>query len=272
MRLAGALWMFWWVHGHSSEGRTFLERALAASEGNEASSIGAKALFAAAHLAFVQSDYERAEACLRESGAVPGTRRPTRHRALPLILGNVAWVRSNTATARSLLEEALATLQRVDDKECAAYSLFSLGLLASSQGEYARACALYEESLALQGRSGTRGASLTHSRNWHRHFLFPKLTRRESAPCSRNVSRSPVRLASRRDCGSPMPLWGSWPLVRVTSLQHAHEVEESVVLYKEMGHRHGTAESLAAFREGACEPKATMQQHKRSTRRAWQSR
>src|SRR6266567_3296157 len=70
LRLVGALWMFWWVHGYLSEGRTFLERALAASEGIEASSIGAKALFTAAHLAFVQSDYKRAEALCEESLAL----------------------------------------------------------------------------------------------------------------------------------------------------------------------------------------------------------
>src|SRR6266567_2378833 len=44
LRLTGALWMFWWVHGYLSEGRTFLERALTTSEGVPAP-IQAKALF-----------------------------------------------------------------------------------------------------------------------------------------------------------------------------------------------------------------------------------
>ena len=60
LRFGGALHMFWWTLGHWSEGRTFLERALAAREG-VAASARAKALYAAANLAFVQSNYERAD-------------------------------------------------------------------------------------------------------------------------------------------------------------------------------------------------------------------
>src|SRR5205807_1598656 len=82
-----------------------------------ASSIGAKALFAAAHLAFVQSDYERAEALCEGSLALYRELGDQRGIAFSLgILGNVAWVRSNTARARSLLEEALALFREVDDK------------------------------------------------------------------------------------------------------------------------------------------------------------
>src|SRR5256886_161952 len=55
LRLGGALWKFWWTRGHWSEGRNFLERALAASE-EVAASVRAKALFTAAQLPFVQGD------------------------------------------------------------------------------------------------------------------------------------------------------------------------------------------------------------------------
>ena len=58
-------------------------------------------------------------------------------------------MRSDTAKARSPLEEALALFKEVDDKEYMAYSLFSLALLASSQGQYSRVCTLFEESLAF---------------------------------------------------------------------------------------------------------------------------
>src|SRR6266446_6534604 len=46
LRFGGALQEFWRVHGHISEGRNFLERALAAREGIEAF-VEAKALIAA---------------------------------------------------------------------------------------------------------------------------------------------------------------------------------------------------------------------------------
>jgi predicted ATPase len=37
LRLSAALETFWWMHGHFREGRTFLERALAQSEGESTS-------------------------------------------------------------------------------------------------------------------------------------------------------------------------------------------------------------------------------------------
>src|SRR6266581_8182368 len=58
LRLAGALRGFWEVRGHWSEGRDFLERALAGSKG-VAVPVQVKALKAAAHLAYVQGDTDR---------------------------------------------------------------------------------------------------------------------------------------------------------------------------------------------------------------------
>jgi len=65
LRLGGALRLFWWGRGYWSEGRGFLERALAAGVSLADTwidtSVRAKALLAAANLAFVQVDYKRTE-------------------------------------------------------------------------------------------------------------------------------------------------------------------------------------------------------------------
>ena len=66
LRLGIALLNFWAVHGPYSEGRNFLEQALAASEG-VSTLVQAKALFAAANLAFNQSEHDRAEELCQES-------------------------------------------------------------------------------------------------------------------------------------------------------------------------------------------------------------
>ncbi len=246
LRLAGALWMFWWGHGDLSEGRTFLERALAASEGSEASSIGAKALFVAAHLAFVQSDYERAEALCEGSLALYRGLGDQRGIAFSLgILGNVAWVRSNTATARSLTEEALALFREVDDKEYMAYSLFSLALVARSQGEYARACALFEESVAIHRELGNK-RGVAHSLSQLAQALFDS-----QGDQARVRTLMEECLALSREVGFKEGMAASQCLLGQLALGQgdlatAHaQVEQSVLLYKEMGHRHGTAESLA---------------------------
>jgi predicted ATPase len=68
LRLGGALWRFWDVRGHWSEGRNFLERALAGSKG-VAVPVQVKVLRAAASLADSQGDTDRAEALYEESNA-----------------------------------------------------------------------------------------------------------------------------------------------------------------------------------------------------------
>src|SRR5436309_5725489 len=74
-RLAGPLWLFWYMHGHVTEARRWLRRALDAAP-DEPSEARAKLLYGAGYLAAEQSDSEEALALLeaslayaRESGA-----------------------------------------------------------------------------------------------------------------------------------------------------------------------------------------------------------
>jgi len=247
LRLGGALWLFWWTHGHWSEGRTFLERALRASEGATAP-IQAKALCAAASLSFVQSHYERAEALSSESLVLYRELGDQRGIALSLqSLGNVAWVRSDTAKASSLLEEALALFKEVDDKEYMAYSLFSLALLASSQGRYSRACTLFEESLAFF-REIEHNKGIAHTLSQLAQALFVS-----QGDQARVRSLLDECLALSREVGFKEGIAAVQCLLGQLALGQgdlvtAHSLaEESVMLYKEMGHRHGTAESLAVL-------------------------
>jgi predicted ATPase len=69
LRLGGVLLQFWIVHSYASEGRNFLARALASSEGVTATVL-AKGLNAAAHLALLQDDYSQAERLCKESLAL----------------------------------------------------------------------------------------------------------------------------------------------------------------------------------------------------------
>src|SRR5258708_31125308 len=66
LRLGTALERFWVVRGHRNEGRAFLERALAGSAG-VAANVRAKALIAAARLAFIQSNYDQGEALAQQT-------------------------------------------------------------------------------------------------------------------------------------------------------------------------------------------------------------
>ena len=123
LRLAGALRQFWEVRGHWSEGRTFLERALAESKG-VAVPVQVKALKAAAHLAFIQSANHRAEALYEECLAKCREVGDTAGMALSLRrLGAIAARRGNLVGAISLTEESLALFREVGDKAGIAYAL-----------------------------------------------------------------------------------------------------------------------------------------------------
>jgi predicted ATPase/DNA-binding CsgD family transcriptional regulator len=247
LRFGGALEQFWEVHGYWSEGRTFLERALTAREGIEAF-VQAKALYAAANLAFKQSNYERAEALSKESLALYRELEDKPGIAFSLlVLGKIAWVRSNAVEARSLLEEDLALFKEVGFKENAAYSLFSLALLANSQGEYARACTLYEEGLALF-REVEHKKGIAHIISQLAQTLF--ISQGDQA---RVRSLLEECLVLSREVGFKEGLAASYSLSGELALSRGDVVtarslaEEGVVLYKEIGHRHGSTESLAVL-------------------------
>jgi non-specific serine/threonine protein kinase len=69
-------------------------------------------------------------------------------------LGGMARGQGDYARARALHEESLALCRDLGQQEDMAISLCNLGLLAHAQGDYARARDLHEESLALFGELG----------------------------------------------------------------------------------------------------------------------
>jgi predicted ATPase/DNA-binding CsgD family transcriptional regulator len=149
LRLGAALGQFWTVRGHWSEGWSFLERALAGSKG-VAAPARVKALMAAGHLAFAQSENDRAAALYGESLAQCRELGDRAGVALSLRwLAGIAERRGTVAVARRLSEESLALCREAGDREGIASSLVNLGRIASLQGEYVRAISLREESLAL---------------------------------------------------------------------------------------------------------------------------
>lgn len=246
LRLVGALSWFWWARGHLTEGRNFLERTLAVSEDVEASSIGARALFAAANMAFVQSDYKRAVALCEGSLALYRELGDKRGIALSLYpLGNVAWSRGNMALARTLKEEALALYRELGDTGYVALSLFSLGLLDASQGEYARARALFEESLTIDRKlQNKRGVA--HTLSQLAQLLF--VTQADPATIKPLIEESLARAQevgfkegiAAYYCVSGQMALSQGDLVAARSL-----AEKGAALYQEIGHRHGIAKSLS---------------------------
>ena len=156
LRLGAVLQRLWDVHGHWSEGRQWLERALLASGGGGAASrVGV--LCAAANLACKQGDMHRAEELAQESLALCREMGDTAGVAYSLfLLANVAWGRGHYTPAHVQTAEALALWQKVGDKENSAQARNLLAILATEQGEYAQGRLLFEENLALYREVGNR--------------------------------------------------------------------------------------------------------------------
>jgi predicted ATPase/DNA-binding XRE family transcriptional regulator len=152
LRLAGALYGFWELRGHLTEGRRWLERLLpqVGSDRIALAAIRAKALRGAGVLAWQQGDYARAKVLHEENLALERDLGDRRGVALALSnLGVLAKDQGDYQRARALLEESLALERELSDRQGVALELNNLGVLAKDQGEYKRATALLEESLAL---------------------------------------------------------------------------------------------------------------------------
>ncbi len=159
LRLSVAIWKFWRIRGHLSEGRQWLEKILAMSSQKEMPYLHAKVLLAAGWLTALQDDHARAEVLLEEglrlfrelAARSPEETMFKRGMADTLdVLGHVIRLgRSDYVAAHALQEESLRIARSIGDRAGMGAALFSLGLITTNWGDYAAARALYEESLAL---------------------------------------------------------------------------------------------------------------------------
>ncbi len=149
---------YWSQHGDLSEGRGWLERALAATR--DPSPHRAKALTGAAELARFQGDLDRAEALADEGRSVAracGER--TEEANAITVLGSVAGGRGDHATAVAYLEDALARFRALGKRWETAIVLGGLGGYLVSR-DPVRADGLLREALALYHASGdTKGSA-----------------------------------------------------------------------------------------------------------------
>ncbi len=244
LRFGGVLRRFWLVHGHLNEGRIFLERALAESEGTTAS-VRAKALNSAANIALNQGYVDRAEVLAEESLALYRELGDTRGIAFSLHqLERVARARGNLRASRSLSEEALALFKEVGDKERVAWSLFRLARLHREQGEYSRAYVLAEESLAVHRELGNK-EGIASSLFQLAHVLFASQGDQAKVRCLLEECLALYReLGDKEDMADCFYLSSQVALSRGDTATARSLAEESVVLSREIGDREGIAESL----------------------------
>jgi predicted ATPase/class 3 adenylate cyclase len=156
LRIASALWRFWEVRGHLSEGRRWLDQALSLA-GDAPQALRARALNAAGNLARDQGDYQRAGELYQESLTLRQRAGDRQGVAITLNnLGNLAHGQEQYETARSLYLEALTINRELGYQAGAAINLGNLGNVAYHQADYPQSIGFHEESLALSSASGDR--------------------------------------------------------------------------------------------------------------------
>jgi non-specific serine/threonine protein kinase len=161
VRLAGALWPFWFARGYLAEGRGWLERALdRARDVPAAAAARPNALYGAGLLAWAQGDYPRAIALHEEGVAISRALGDDLGLAAALFgLGDVARRRGADDEAVTRFEEALALFREVGAPWWIAMSLNALGFVAGRRGDHERATAVLEEALLLFRRIGSEWGS-----------------------------------------------------------------------------------------------------------------
>jgi tetratricopeptide (TPR) repeat protein len=156
LRLAAALGSFWYFRGFLVEGRSWLERALAVSDGSQARS-RAEALSNACSLAWAQRDQAAAVAFGEEALALfrqLGDRRGEASALRALGAAEIAADRGDPDRPGDLLEQALAIWRELGIQQGLAATLGNLGFLAWTRGETTRAIERYEEALTISRAIG----------------------------------------------------------------------------------------------------------------------
>jgi tetratricopeptide (TPR) repeat protein len=281
LRIAGALWRFWYVRGYFSEGREQLSRVLAfalttssitsavqpplsqpsqSSQPQSQRLFRAKALNGAGNLAYMEGDYAAARALHEESLAIKRDLGDKRGIAISLNnLGSVTHTQGDYAAARSLYEESLALARELGDKRGIAGSLNNLGGYGVMEGEYAAARSLYEESLSISRELGDKWGIagslnlLGNVASMEGDYAAARSLHEESLAMMRELGDKWDIAISLINLGNVAYREGDY-----TSARSLHE--ESLAMMRELGDKRGVATCLAGLGGVAAAAAAAIEQ------------
>jgi non-specific serine/threonine protein kinase len=154
LRLAGALWMFWRWAGLFSEGRVWLDAALAIGEGCPLE-VRCQGMWGAGWLAYHHGDYGRTGELGRQMLTILAGNddQLLRRNALTLV-GNSALAEERDEDAIAALQEALTLCESLGTSWHLATSLLNLGTTYLHAGDDAESRRLNERALAMYEELG----------------------------------------------------------------------------------------------------------------------
>jgi predicted ATPase/class 3 adenylate cyclase len=246
LRLAGALQPFWRLRGYWTEGRAWLDAALARTD-SRFPAARAKALEGAGRLATGQGDFANARSMLeggaalfRHVGDIFGTART---------LVGLSWVaqrQGDLLRAESALNEALGFYRELDNRQGIADVLENLGIIALNQGNFEQAEIFSEESMLLhaeidngRGLASSAlnlGEALRAQQNWNR---AAKVIEQALVIYRQNSDKAGIALAQHN--------LGQIHLAQGDAGAAGRLLAASVGLYRQLDNREGIAMCLAGL-------------------------
>jgi predicted ATPase len=157
LRLGAALFRFWEMREHLSEGRERLGKLLKLNSAAASTLPRLRALFAAGVLAGEQGDYIAADSLTTESLAI--ARELGDQRSIAVSLNALAVNvrdRGDLSGSRTLFEQSLAAWRELHDALAIARALSNLAGVVKSQGDFQHASVLYGETLTVFRELGDR--------------------------------------------------------------------------------------------------------------------
>jgi predicted ATPase/class 3 adenylate cyclase len=243
LRLAGGLWEFWYLRGHITEGRRWLERAARASTGRR-DAPAALVFQGAGAFAFLQGDLAEAGSLVELSLSIFEHLDEVWRTAQSLyLLGYVAQGQGDHRRAMQRFERALSLGRARGHQQAVAYALQHLGGLAVTMGDFARATGLLSEALAV---SRALGFAVVVARSLASLGNIARVQGRyEQAAGQLAESVALFRaLGERGGVAWALEGLGHVAQARGSSEQAAGYFAESLVLYRDLGYLHAVAERL----------------------------
>ena len=267
LRLAGTLYLFWKRRDHWSEGREWLERALAQSTDSTVTREYVNALNAAALLAVEQADTRRARQLADENLALSRKMGDAYRLACALdSLGLVLWKQKDFAAARACCVEGLGLFRELGDRFAVAGTLHDLGHITINQADYAAAqtyldeslsiCREIQNSIGLAEALGDLGlvAYLQNDFATARSYLEESLIRFREAASIPGVESALNRLGDLARCQGDYDQAGQLYIESLKLYREMGDKDEIPSLLHNLGyvalHREDDVKAITFFREG----------------------
>ncbi len=263
LRLASALWWFWWARSHGSEGRYWLAQVLTNHALEESSAVQAKALVAAGVLA-AATDVTGARGLLEAGLAIYQKLQDQLGCAFPLVLlGWLSTFDGDPTAGQALIAEGLSLFRAEPTSKRWDFgrALFIAALFAMQQGDYSTARGWCEDSLAVFQALG-QPYGISQALNFLGDIARLQGDYTEAAAHYAHCLPLVRQAGVKSDIGSLLHNLGYVALAQGDTTQAAALFGEGLVSQHEIGHQQGIAECLV----GCAAVAAVQQQGERAAR------